>query len=326
MTLINILSTLLKKALLSTEDITETALRLLFSPEFLDFCLKLSVLRAHKYTVITGQFESTAKHLGNHKSRMTSTNPSYSSISTSLHGHKEDSSTREAMSEFWREHSQAQSVEEMMLDTKAQVLTVDEQPEILSLLDTYGGGLEGKNILELGAGIGRYTADLASCAGHVTAVDFMQKFIDKNKEVNGSKYRNIEFVCADVTKLDLPSKRYDIIFSNWLLMYLTDDEVVSLAQKMLQWLREGGYLFFRESCYHQSGDKKRGANPSKYRTPQMYSSMFQAATSTEKDGESSGYELVMTKSIEAYVKHKNNKNQVCWTWQKVLKRTTDEHL
>ena len=75
-------------------------------------------------------------------------------ISASLRGHKEDSSARQAMSEFWKEHSKAQSLEEMMLDTKAQVLTLDEQPEILSLLDTYVGGLERKNILELGAGIG----------------------------------------------------------------------------------------------------------------------------------------------------------------------------
>lgn len=37
--------------------------------------------------------------------------------------------------------------------------------------------------------------------------DFMQSFIDKNKENNGAKFNNIDFVCADVTKLELPKGR-----------------------------------------------------------------------------------------------------------------------
>lgn len=46
---------------------------------------------------------------------------------------------------------------------------------------------------------------------------------------------------------------FDVVFSNWLLMYLSDQELKSLADKFLMWLRPGGHLFFRESCFHQSG-------------------------------------------------------------------------
>ena len=53
----------------------------------------------------------------------------------------------------------------------------------------------------------RFTGDIAQEARHVTAVDFMQSFTDKNKEVNGAKFNNIDFVCADVTKLELPKGR-----------------------------------------------------------------------------------------------------------------------
>lgn len=45
----------------------------------------------------------------------------------------------------------------------------------------------------------------------------------------------------------------DFVFSNWLLMYLSDDEVKCFIQKILGWLRPGGFLFFRESCNHRSG-------------------------------------------------------------------------
>ena len=36
----------------------------------------------------------------------------------------------------------------------------------------------------------------------------MQSFTDKNKETNGAKFSNIDFLCADVTKLELSEGRY----------------------------------------------------------------------------------------------------------------------
>lgn len=54
------------------------------------------------------------------------------------------------MTAFWKEHSQAATVEEMMLDSRARELTQHELPEILSMLPS----LTGYKVLELGAGIG----------------------------------------------------------------------------------------------------------------------------------------------------------------------------
>lgn len=47
----------------------------------------------------------------------------------------------------------------------------------------------------------------AEKAKRVIAVDFMQKFLNKNME-NNCKFNNIEYMCADVTKLELPERRY----------------------------------------------------------------------------------------------------------------------
>lgn len=47
--------------------------------------------------------------------------------------------------------------------------------QILSLLPSY----KGKSVLELGAGIGRFTGDLAKEAGHVLALDFIESVIKK---------------------------------------------------------------------------------------------------------------------------------------------------
>lgn len=47
--------------------------------------------------------------------------------------------------------------------------------QVLSLLPPF----QGKSILELGAGIGRFTGELAKKAGEVLAVDFIESVIKK---------------------------------------------------------------------------------------------------------------------------------------------------
>ena len=48
----------------------------------------------------------------------------------------------------------------------------------------------------------------------------------QNEETNGH-FQNVEFMCADVTSphLRIEPGSKDIVFSNWLLMYLSDEEV-----------------------------------------------------------------------------------------------------
>ena len=178
---------------------------------------------------------------------------------------------RKVQKNYWIEHSVDLTVEAMMLDSKAADIDKEERPEVLSLLPPY----EGKTILELGAGIGRFTGDLAKKAGHVIALDFIENVIKKNETINGH-YKNVKFLCADVTSPDLAFTEgsLDLIFSNWLLMYLSDKEVENLAERMLKWLKVGGHIFFRESCFHQSGDCKRKNNPTHYREPRFYTKVL----------------------------------------------------
>ena len=56
------------------------------------------------------------------------------------------------MRKYWRSHSNEGSVKEMMLDENAEKLGQQEIPELLSLLPE----LEGKDVIELGAGIGYF--------------------------------------------------------------------------------------------------------------------------------------------------------------------------
>ncbi|XXG80015.1 hypothetical protein AAC387_Pa09g0971 [Persea americana] len=185
---------------------------------------------------------------------------------------------------------------------------------ILSLLPP----LHGKSVLELGAGIGRFTGELAKDAGQVIAVDFIDCVIKKNESTNGH-FKNVNFMCADVTSpnMQIQPESVDLIFSNWLLMYLSDKEVENLVERMMKWLKVDGFIFFRESCFHQSGDCKRRNNPTHYREPRFYTKAFKDCHTHDGFGNSFELSLISFKCITAYVRNKKNQNQICWLWQKV---------
>ncbi|XP_057446922.1 phosphoethanolamine N-methyltransferase [Lotus japonicus] len=221
---------------------------------------------------------------------------------------------REVQKSYWIEHSSDLSMESMMLDSNASNLDKEERPEVLSLLPA----IESKSVIELGAGIGRFTGELAKKSGQLLAVDFIESAIKKNESINGH-HKNVKFMCADVTSpnLHVSEGSVDLIFSNWLLMYLSDQEVENLAERMIKWLNVGGYIFFRESCFHQSGDSKRKYNPTHYREPRFYTKVFKEFHMSDNKGSSFELSLVGCKCIGAYVRNKKNQNQICWIWQKV---------
>jgi phosphoethanolamine N-methyltransferase len=117
---------------------------------------------------------------------------------------------RDAMRSYWQQYSVQGTVEEMMLDDAASFIDQHERPEILSMLPDF----HSKRVLELGAGIGRFTGALADSASHVVAVDFMQTNVDVNKRQNAHR-TNVDVLCEDVTKLQLEAHSFDLIFSNW---------------------------------------------------------------------------------------------------------------
>ncbi|GFP86241.1 phosphoethanolamine n-methyltransferase 1 [Phtheirospermum japonicum] len=221
---------------------------------------------------------------------------------------------REVQKSYWVEQSVDPNLEVMMLDSIASDLDKEERPEVLSMLPPY----EGKSVLELGAGIGRFTGELAKKAGEVIALDFIESFIKKNETLN-AHHKNVKYMCADVACPDLnfPEGSLDVIFSNWLLMYLSDNEVENLAERMIKWLKVGGYVFFRESCFYQSGDHKGKNNPTHYREPRFYTKVFNECHMCDNSGNSFELALVGFKCIGAYVKYKKNQNEICWVWQKV---------
>lgn len=224
-------------------------------------------------------------------------------------------SERKRMESYWKERSGDTTIESMMLDTNAALLTQHEVPEVLSRLPDFAN----HDVLELASGIGRYTVEFAPKVNSLTAVEFIEEFHLKNKS-HHENHDHLTFLCEDVTKLSLPSTSYDLIFSNWLLMYFGDVEVQQFAMNALKWMKPYGHLFFRESCFKKSGDVvSPSSNPTHYRHPGFYVGTFESACIREDDGQMSYFELVSSGSVEAYRKFKQNNGQVYFLWKKVTK-------
>jgi len=219
----------------------------------------------------------------------------------------QEENTRNQMIAYWTKHTGDNPSEStMMLMTKDGAATISgaEQKEIFEKL----GDIEGSTVLELGAGMGRYTALFAEKKlKELHAVDFMEASIKKNETLHGH-IPGFTFEQADVTKLNV-DKQYDVVFSNWLMMYLTDKEVDALAENMLKWCKPGGIIFFRESCAGgPSGDKPReGFNPTNYRQAEHYTTVFDGVP---------GAKRISHEQVKCYVEIKKKTNQYAWKYRK----------
>ncbi|ODM86524.1 Phosphomethylethanolamine N-methyltransferase [Orchesella cincta] len=172
----------------------------------------------------------------------------------------------------------------MMLCSAANdILAAEDRAQVLKISPC----LKNKRVLELGSGIGRFTTELAKLAKKVTAVDFIESYVEKNREVNGH-FKNVSFEAADVMELELTDN--------------SDEEVEKLTVKMLGWLSDGGYLFIRESCYRPSGDVKRTTNPTYYRSPIDYFKISQNKIYNTKWRQPFSFVCQRALSIEAYIK------------------------
>jgi phosphoethanolamine N-methyltransferase len=129
-----------------------------------------------------------------------------------------------------------------------------ERADILAQLPP----LEGRDVLELGAGIGRYTSYFAQVARHVTAVDFVERFIEEHRRTT-VLFNNTSYYCTDVMDLEFEDVSFDFVFINWLFMYLDDQQVALLRDRIKRWTRSEAMVFFRESCFVGS----TGTPPSK---------------------------------------------------------------
>ncbi|OGN56227.1 MAG: hypothetical protein A3D96_02100 [Chlamydiae bacterium RIFCSPHIGHO2_12_FULL_44_59] len=215
---------------------------------------------------------------------------------------------REQAKNYWK--TKPAQLYSMFLNAEAQELDALERPEIVSLLPP----LKHKVILDLGAGIGRFTQEFACCAKKVVSLDVCPQFIEESKK-RAKECTNIEWLLSDVMDAAFEEKSFDLIFISWVFMYLEDSEVQSLIQKLHLWLQPDGHLFFRESCaatthtLDPTGNVKKPVPASiplywaTYRSPIAYDRLFH------------NWKLVQSGNIRAFETLKADPFKYYWLYQ-----------
>src|SRR5690349_14261730 len=110
----------------------------------------------------------------------------------------------------------------------------------------------GSRVLDVGAGPGYATTDLAEIVGptgKVVAVERSSNFVRTLKERSqGDSFRNVEIHELDLMSDDLPGGSYDFSWCRWVASFLTDPSL--LIRKLSTVLRPGGRAIFHEYAHY----------------------------------------------------------------------------
>lgn len=189
----------------------------------------------------------------------------------------------------------------MLCVAEAKQLDELERPEILSYLPPF----KDKTVLDLAAGIGRFTSEFAREVKRVVAVDIAKNHIEQNRKING-RHANIEFICQDAMDLELEPAQFDLIFVSWLFMYLEDEELSHLVKKIATWLKPGGTLFFRESCAVRMRKSEAPNYFAIYRGLADYPKFFNEEFTLAQEGSIVAYKDVMANPFVCFWIYRKN--------------------
>lgn len=87
---------------------------------------------------------------------------------------------------------------------------------------------EGDHVLDLGSGAGNdcfVARSLVGETGWVTGIDFTDEMLEKAmKNLQKTKFENIEFIKGDIENMPLPDNLYDVVISNCVLNLVPDKQ------------------------------------------------------------------------------------------------------
>lgn len=107
----------------------------------------------------------------------------------------------------------------------------------------------GMRLLDVGAGPGTITADLARLVspGRVTALEANDDALALSRAELATRAIDADFVVGDVHALDLPDDSFDVVHAHQVLQHVTDP--VEALREMRRVCRPGGIVAVRDSDY-----------------------------------------------------------------------------
>ncbi|MGV9305982.1 MULTISPECIES: class I SAM-dependent methyltransferase [unclassified Nonomuraea] len=103
-------------------------------------------------------------------------------------------------------------------------------------------------VLDVGAGPGTISADLAALVGHLTVSEVSTEALELARaEVTARGLTNVDFAVADVHALDHPDDTFCVVHAHQVLQHVGDP--VQALREMRRVTKPGGYVAVRDSDY-----------------------------------------------------------------------------
>jgi ubiquinone/menaquinone biosynthesis C-methylase UbiE len=118
--------------------------------------------------------------------------------------------------------------------------------------------------LELAAGTGNWTRELATLAGHVTVVDASAEMIAINREKVARP--NVTYVQADLFEWQ-PDREYDLVFFAFWLSHVPPERLSGFLEQVRRATKLGGQVFIIDSL---PDDTSSAANHAAYDPDDIY--------------------------------------------------------
>ncbi len=117
--------------------------------------------------------------------------------------------------------------------------TYDNDDRVLSPIYALGD-VSGKRVLEVGAGSGRDSIELARRGALVTVIDYVPSSLSVVAANAESVGVSLDLVCGDATKMPFPEGTFDIVFHQGLMEHFRDPN--PLLQDNRRVLKPGGHV------------------------------------------------------------------------------------
>ena len=130
------------------------------------------------------------------------------------------------------------------------------------------------HVLDLGCGNGCWTEYFAQRFSRVVAVEGSKPLYDALEE-RCAPYPNVILVHGDVMLFELEDQ-FDLVFLGGMLMYLNDEDVISLLKKLIPFLRPGAIVLCRDTTVRQGTTIRQGDYQAVYRSVADYKQLFSA--------------------------------------------------
>jgi hypothetical protein len=152
-------------------------------------------------------------------------------------------SEREGLVYEWNLRSQMEGVSAVMSARyPSHRCEAESQKYVDAVMDFIGNDIDDKDVLEIGCGIGRLTAQLVHRAKRLTCLDISQEMIDRNKKylgVSAGKIDYLEMFAQDY----IPISPHQVVISSLVLIHNIDDDEFRRLVEMMSICADKIFLF-----------------------------------------------------------------------------------